>query len=290
MAEIKYVDWDGLVYYHGKVTELINDKLEEVIKVGGDVTFAELPDPSFQNLNYIYKVTDKFVVPNNGRFDETLGLECPANTVLRVTNVEDTYLYTIFYKPTSETGNYDLDELLRRVDSLEESIEENSSKVGQLESELTSAQNEIDNLVGTVESIADEVAAFDPTAYAKADAFTELQSKVESIDFDSFATKEEIPTVDVDKAYVDSELAKKQDTLVSGITIKTINGQDITGEGNLVIEGTVDTTQYYTKNEVDSLTKYTKDDGQEVNVVSEVKTLTKAVENLANGSITYDTW
>lgn len=96
MAEIKYVDWDGLVYYHSKIT----DKLTEGIKVGGNVTFEELPDPSFQNLNYIYKVTNKFIVPNNGKFDKTLGLECPENTVLRVTNVEDTYLYTLFYIPT----------------------------------------------------------------------------------------------------------------------------------------------------------------------------------------------
>lgn len=39
------------------------------------------------------------------------------------------------------------------------------------------------------------------------------------------------------------ELADKQDTLVSGTTIKTINGNSILGEGNIEITGgTVDTT------------------------------------------------
>ena len=96
MSEIRYVDWDGLVYYHNKLTH----KLAEGIKVGGNVTFEELPDPSFQNLNYIYKVTNRFIVPNNGKFDETVGAECPENTVLRVINVDDSYLYTLFYIPT----------------------------------------------------------------------------------------------------------------------------------------------------------------------------------------------
>lgn len=38
--------------------------------------------------------------------------------------------------------------------------------------------------------------------------------------------------------YVDTEVAKKQDTLVSGTNIKTINKQSILGEGNITIEGT----------------------------------------------------
>ena len=42
------------------------------------------------------------------------------------------------------------------------------------------------------------------------------------------------------------KLDAKQDTLVSGTNIKTINGQDILGEGNIVIEGgTGDVTQAY---------------------------------------------
>ena len=39
------------------------------------------------------------------------------------------------------------------------------------------------------------------------------------------------------KGYTDTELAKKQNTLVSGTNIKTINNQSILGSGNLTIEG-----------------------------------------------------
>lgn len=49
-----------------------------------------------------------------------------------------------------------------------------------------------------------------------------------------------------DKSYVDTEAAKKQDTLVSGTNIKTINNQSILGSGNITIEAgssvTVDST------------------------------------------------
>ena len=37
------------------------------------------------------------------------------------------------------------------------------------------------------------------------------------------------------KAYVDDEVATKQDTLVSGTNIKTINGQNVLGNGNVII-------------------------------------------------------
>ena len=44
----------------------------------------------------------------------------------------------------------------------------------------------------------------------------------------------------------------KQDLLVSGTNIKTINNQSILGEGNLEISGDVDLTNYYTKTEADN--------------------------------------
>lgn len=39
------------------------------------------------------------------------------------------------------------------------------------------------------------------------------------------------------KTETDVELAKKQDTLVSGTNIKTINNQSIVGSGNITIQG-----------------------------------------------------
>lgn len=42
----------------------------------------------------------------------------------------------------------------------------------------------------------------------------------------------------------------KQDTLIDGQTIKTINGQSILGEGNIELAGNVDLSNYYTKEEI----------------------------------------
>lgn len=63
------------------------------------------------------------------------------------------------------------------------------------------------------------------------------------------------PTVWVQTAYtkakVDELLELKQDTLVSGTNIKTINGESVLGSGNLVISGggAVDLSDYYKKTE-----------------------------------------
>lgn len=70
------------------------------------------------------------------------------------------------------------------------------------------------------------------------------------------------------KAYVDeknntqdSAINSKQATLVSGQNIKTINGQDILGEGNIeIVGGEADLTNYYTKEEIESKEYLTEED------------------------------
>lgn len=66
-------------------------------------------------------------------------------------------------------------------------------------------------------------------------------------DLSSYATEQWVTnqnyltTADInakaDKSYVDAELAEKQDTLIDGTTIKTINGESLLGSGNLIIAG-----------------------------------------------------
>ena len=53
---------------------------------------------------------------------------------------------------------------------------------------------------------------------------------------------------------ITEQLTNKQDTLVSGTNIKTINGENILGSGNISISGgTSDLSNYYTKTEIDVL-------------------------------------
>ena len=60
-----------------------------------------------------------------------------------------------------------------------------------------------------------------------------------------------------DKSKLDGiDLSTKQDTLVSGTNIKTINGTSLLGSGDITIEGgsgNVDLTDYYTKSETNAL-------------------------------------
>jgi len=47
-----------------------------------------------------------------------------------------------------------------------------------------------------------------------------------------------LPTINIyDKSQTDNLLSNKQDTLVSGTNIKTINGESVLGSGNIVISG-----------------------------------------------------
>ena len=60
---------------------------------------------------------------------------------------------------------------------------------------------------------------------------------------------------DISNLATKTELATKQDTLVSGTNIKTINGTSLLGSGNITIEGggNVDLSDYYTKSQTNAL-------------------------------------
>lgn len=68
-----------------------------------------------------------------------------------------------------------------------------------------------------------------------------------------FATITEINEQSADISALQTDMLTKQPTLVSGTNIKTINGESVLGEGNLVIEGGgIDLSNYYNKTEVDT--------------------------------------
>lgn len=74
---------------------------------------------------------------------------------------------------------------------------------------------------------------------------TELEGKVDDADIADMLTKSEAASTYQPKGEyaTTSQLSGKQDTLVSGTNIKTINGETILGEGDITIQGggTVDT-------------------------------------------------
>ena len=74
------------------------------------------------------------------------------------------------------------------------------------------------------------------------------------IDLSNYYKKSEVDNLLLAKAD-NSELTGKQDTLISGVNVKTINGNSILGSGNIEIQastGSTDLSNYYTKEETDS--------------------------------------
>lgn len=151
MAELRYVDWDGLVYYDGKIKEYIDDRDENYLKMGGIVTFNNLPDPSWQNLNYIYKVTTGFT--SNNRFDKP-GYIYPAGTWVQcvdVNNDASQYLYIIFNEESiGGTADIDLSDYYTKgeVDKLIPDVDEFATK-----SALTEVQQNLSATEEAVQSI-----------------------------------------------------------------------------------------------------------------------------------------
>lgn len=67
----------------------------------------------------------------------------------------------------------------------------------------------------------------------------EIPTKVsELLNDKGYITSADIPQVELpDNIATLDDVAKKQDKLISGENIKTINGKSILGEGNITIEG-----------------------------------------------------
>lgn len=84
----------------------------------------------------------------------------------------------------------------------------------------------------------------------------EIPTKTSQLENDSkFITADDLPSVELPEniATLD-DVAQKQDQLVSGENIKTINGQSVLGNGNINIEGgngNVDLSGYVTKVDAD---------------------------------------
>lgn len=85
----------------------------------------------------------------------------------------------------------------------------------------------------------------------------DIETSGETVDLSNYYTKSESNSKFATIASVDN----KQDKLVSGFSIKTINGQSLLGTGNITISGggSVDLSNYYTKTETE-LKFYTRTD------------------------------
>ena len=108
----------------------------------------------------------------------------------------------------------------------------------------------IDDALETINNeLSDKLDASALTGYATEQWVENKGYLTEHQSLDNYYTKIETNT------YVQDGLSGKQNSLISGQNIKTVNGQSLLGSGNIVIGtgGTVDLSDYYTKTETNGL-------------------------------------
>lgn len=208
MAEYKYVDWPGLQYYHEKVTELIDSRLRECIKFGGEVSFTQLESPDTPDLNKIYRVIDEFsVYPGHDWYDPALWNNTyPAGTILQVVNTSRGVVYDIFVLPVNVNNNL--------VDL------ENYYTIEEVDEQIVKALQPY----ATVEFVTTKLAA--------------LQTNIEN----NYITKEEGVTVEqvteVVTAEVNTVVTKEIETRVDTVIQEKIETGDIVIAADAITYGT----------------------------------------------------
>lgn len=111
----------------------------------------------------------------------------------------------------------------------------------------------------------------------------DIPTKTSQLENDSkFITADDLPSVELPEniATLD-DVAKKQDKLISGENIKTINGQSVLGKGNIIIEGgngNVDLSGYVTKLDADKAYQPKGDYALNTNIPTKVSQLTNDSE------------
>ena len=119
------------------------------------------------------------------------------------------------------------------VYATKEQVQEVGNSVTTLSGRVETAETEIDNIKNAGYATQTGVSS---QGYLNTADKTELETAISSKqDAGDYALKSEIP--DVTGFATKTEVSTKQDTLVSGTNIKTINGNSILGEGNIEIQG-----------------------------------------------------
>ena len=284
MAELRYVDWDGLVYYDSKSKQYIADKLGDCVKMGGVTAFDALPSPSFQNVNYIYKVTNQFT--SNDYFEKP-GYVYRAGTWVQVTDLGGVYLYTIFNEEDTSplnpidpgtvdlTNYYTKDEVDGIVGELPTKEDVNQAIVDAFEDveidttglvtkeefdvvQQQSARNEVkllmvDSELVDIKAQLENIQDVDLTGYATEDYVAEKISEIEIPDVTNFATKDELPSVE---GLATEEFVVEK---ISGIDIPSTEGlatetfvHEMIAKAELE-DKEADLEAYYTKDQVNAL-------------------------------------
>ena len=252
MAEYKYVDWPGLQYYHSKVTDLIDSRLRDCIRFGGEVLFETLESPDTPDLNIIYRILNSFTVspvnPSKEWFDNSMWNKTyPAGTLLQVVQTEKGVVYTVFMQPAENGESSDVD--LSNYYTIEETdakiidalkpyatIEFVTSKLDAIQSLLNTHTDELGRLTSRVNSVEQFIASdIEPAIKQLEDAVTNIEETKADVsdipDLSGYAKLTDIP---------DTSSFATEDFVKQKIAEAQLSG------------GEVDLSIFYTKGEIDA--------------------------------------
>jgi len=181
MAKLKYVDWDGLVYYDGLIKDYIDERDSENLKFGGAISFEDLPSPSFQNINYIYRITNDFTTD---KYFKEPGWMYTAGTLVQVTNLNDVYLYTIFDEQSVNGGgsapSVDLTEINNRLDEVESTVSELDETIDSLKSTQEDIQTQLEAVIEEADRSEASIDALNTAIADNSDAIKDLSTAVDN--------------------------------------------------------------------------------------------------------------
>ena len=278
MAEYKYVDWPGLQYYHGKVTELIDSRLRQCIRFGEDTLYVDLDSPDTNDLNIVIRVLDSFTVrPSDDWFDETLWNNTyPAGTLLQVVQKPSGVVYTVFIQPATNSGGGGSDTPIDLSNYY--TIEEVNAKI-------------VDALkpYATIEFVTVKLEANQSLLAAHIDEFGKLTTRVAEIE--NTLTTQITPTLhqleDSITKIADQKADKSDIPSLEGYATESFVAAKI-AEAELA-GGDVDLSGYYTKEEIDAKGFATEEYVQSVMDDADVVGMDARITELENQSTSVDT-
>lgn len=208
----------------------VDEKIEEVVISGGGVTYNEME--SYVS-GYTYdKNTIQQMVASGGSFDPS-AYYTTSETDALLNKKLDASAYT----PT-DLSNYDTkSEVNNKISSATSLVNSAltahtaNTNVHVTAQDKTNWNNK-SNFSGSYNDLTDKPTI--PTVPTSNTAFTNDAGYITSNDLAGYATEQWV----LDKNYASSSsLSGKQDTLISGVNIKTINNESLLGSGNITISG-----------------------------------------------------
>ncbi len=236
MADLqKYVNWDGLVYYDGKIKNFIKDKLSPCFKFAGVFAAEELPAPESEYVNYIYQVSNDFT--SNEVFDKP-NRKYEAGALIYVKQIVDgQYRYSVLVEAPTVTTS----EILDKFDTLTKQLEDQTDTISLLDTTVkeldadaekmnetvTVLRKDVDGITSTLTTVSETVDTLSGSVESFEGQLDAIEESITDIKAEQGNTTQEISTIKTKITDLDTSVKSKQDMLTSETELGTINGKKL---------------------------------------------------------------